>query len=140
MICIRTRRLALAYMVGVATAPAQSPNLQDLQNKLLQFEESSQKTIAELKAQIATLQRGQSTSSAVPPSSVAPQTAEVPVVHFPVKYYGTETRTRETAAENEVGAPRIDNEPLDPQLRGFFHLPGTSTYMKFGGFVKTDLF
>ena len=57
-----------------------------------------------------------------------------------MEYYGTETRTRQTAAENEVGAPRIDNEPLDPELRGFFHLPGTSTYMKFGGFVKTDLF
>jgi hypothetical protein len=29
---------------------------------------------------------------------------------------------------------------LDPELRGFFHLPGTETYMKFGGFVKADLF
>jgi hypothetical protein len=26
-----------------------------------------------------------------------------------VEYYGTETRTRNTAAENQVGAPRIDN-------------------------------
>jgi hypothetical protein len=127
-------------MLGVATAPAQTPNLQDLQNKLLQFEESSQKTIAELKAQIAALQQTQPTPRALPPSPVAPPTSEVPVVHFPVEYYGTETRTRQTAADNELGAPRIDNEPLDPQLRGFFHLPGTSTYMKFGGFVKTDLF
>lgn len=127
-------------MVGTATALAQSPSLQDLENKLLQYEQSSQKTIAELKAQIAALQQAQKPPSVVPPALVAPQTSEVPVVHFPVEYYGTETRTRETAAENEVGAPRIDNEPLDPELRGYFHLPGTSTYMKFGGFVKTDLF
>src|SRR5260370_36089021 len=140
MIKTKSQRFALACMVGVATAVAQTPNIQDLQNKLLQFEESSQKTIAELKAQIAALQGGHTAMSAVPPSPVAPQTSEVPVVQFPVEYYGTETRTRKTAAENEVGAPRIDNEPLDPQLRGVFGIPGTtSTYMQLGGFVKTDL-
>jgi hypothetical protein len=140
MIKTKSQRFALACMIGVATAVAQPPTVQDLQNKLLQFEESSQKTIAELKAQIAALQGGHTATSAVPHSPVAPQTSEVPVVQFPVEYYGTETRTRKTAAENEVGAPRIDNEPLDPQLRGFFRIPGTtSTYMKFGGFVKTDL-
>jgi hypothetical protein len=135
-----TSRLASLCILSVGTACAQTPSLQDLQNKLLQFEESSQKTIAELKAQIAALQGAQTSPGTVPRSPVAPPTSEVPVVHFPVEYYGTETRTRETAGENEVGAPRIDNEPLDPQLRGFFHLPGTNTYMKFGGFVKTDLF
>jgi hypothetical protein len=140
VIATTRQRLVLACMLSVSTARAQTPNLQDLQNKLLQFEESSQKTIAELKAQIAALQQAQPTPRALPPSSNAPQTSEVPVVHFPVEYYGTETRTRETAGENEVGAPRIDNEPLDPALRGYFHLPGTNTYMKFGGFVKTDLF
>jgi hypothetical protein len=127
-------------MIGAATALAQTPSLEDLQNKLLQYEESTQKTIAELKAQIASLQQAQKPQGAVPPASVAPQTSEIPVVHSPVEYYGTETRHRETAGENEVGAPRIDNEPLSPELRGYFHLPGTSTYMKFGGFVKTDFF
>ncbi len=140
MIATTRQRLVLACMLTVSTAFAQTPNLQDLENKLLQFEESSQKTIAELKAQIAALQGARTSPSTVPRSPVAPPTSEVPVVHSPVDYYGTETRTRETAGENEVGAPRIDNEPLDPELRGFFHLPGTNTYMKFGGFVKTDLF
>ena len=140
MIANTTSRLASVCILGVGTVCAQTPSLQDLQNKLLQFEESSQKTIAELKAQIAALQGAQTSPGTVPRSPVAPPTSEVPVVHVPVEYYGTETRTRETAGENEVGAPRIDNEPLDPQLRGFFHLPGTNTYMKFGGFVKTDLF
>ena len=86
-----TRKFTLAFMVGAATALAQTPSLQDLQNKLLQYEESSQKTIAELKAQIAALQQAQKPPSALPPSSVAPQTGEAPVVHFPVEYYGTET-------------------------------------------------
>ena len=78
---------------------------------------------------------------AVPlPAPRIPATSPVPVVHFPVEYYGAETRDRQTAGENEDGAPRIENEPLSPELLGYFHLPGTSTYMKFGGFVKADLF
>jgi DcaP outer membrane protein len=136
----RTARFASLGTIGLAAALAQTPNLQDLQNKLVEFEQSTQKTIQDLKAQIAALQQGQKATSAVPPSPSASQAGEVPVVHFPVEYYGTETRTRQTAGENEDGAPRIDNEPLDPALRGFFRLPGTQTYMKFGGFVKTDLF
>jgi hypothetical protein len=43
----------------------------------------------------------------------------------PEQFYGTETRTRQTANEEEVGAPRIDNEPLRPELLGYFHIPGT---------------
>jgi hypothetical protein len=126
-------------MVGATICPAQTPTLQDVQAKLLQFEESSQRTIAELKAEMAALQQGQKPLGVVPPAPVASQTQEVPEVRTPVEYYGTETRTRQTAGDNEVGAPRNDNDPLGPELRGFFHLPGTSTYMKFGGFVKTDL-
>ncbi len=133
-------RLALVSILIVPTGLAQTPTVQDLQTQLQQFEESTQKTIQDLKAQIASMQQAQRAAAAAATAAVAAQAQEVPVVHTPVEYYGTETRTRNTAGQNEVGAPRIDNEPLDPKLRGFFHLPGTSTYMKFGGFVKTDLF
>ena len=51
-------RLALVSILMVPAGLAQTPTVQDLQNKLLQFEESTQKTIAELKAQIAALQQG----------------------------------------------------------------------------------
>jgi hypothetical protein len=140
MIAVRPYRLAFVYILGVPAGLAQSPTVQDLQSQLRQFEESTQKTIQDLKAQIAALKQAQKPAAAVPPSPVTPQTSDGAVVHVPVEYYGFETRIRKTAGENEVGAPRIDNEPLDPKLRGFFHLPGTSTYMKFGGFVKTVLF
>ena len=139
MITNTTLRFAALCILGIGTVFAQTPSLQDVQNKLLEFEQSTQKTIQDLKAQIAALQQPQNTASAAPSSAVAPQASEPPIIHFPVEYYGTETRTRQTALENEVGAPRVDNEPLDPALHGFFHLPGTQTYMKFGGFVKTDL-
>ncbi len=153
MIVTKARRYAVAWAISIAAASAQTPDIQALQKKLLEFEQSTQKTIQEMKAQIAALQQAQTPKGAVPaptthPMPVAvppvpagvPQTSQVPVVHFPVEYYGTETRTRETAGENEEGAPRIENEPLNPDLLGYFRLPGTRTYMKFGGFVKTDLF
>ena len=44
------------------------------------------------------------------------------------------------ANDNADGAPRINNEPMDPALRGYFRLPGTGTLIKLGGFVKTDVF
>src|SRR5262249_22107312 len=134
----RTTHFALAWLVGAATSVAQTPDLQELQNKLQQVEESTQKTIKELKAQIDALEQGQkSPKSASSPAGV--QSSLAPTVEVPAEHYGTETKTRETAGQYEAGAPRVDNEPLDPELRGFIRLPNTHTFMKFGGFVKTDV-
>jgi len=119
---------------------AQTPELQEMQNSLQQFERSTQQTIQELKAKIAALEQSQKAPGAVPSSAVAPPLpSQVPTAQVPVEHYGAETLTRQTAGENESGAPRVDNEPMDPELRGFFRVPGTHTLMKFGGFVKTDV-
>ena len=140
MTIAKIRQLALACVLCAGTVFAQTSEVEDLQNQLRDFEQSSERTIAELKAQIAALEQAHKASAPTPVSTVVSENGKVPVVNAPVDRYGTETRTRQTAGENEEGAPRTDNQPLDPQLRGFFHLPGTSTYMKFGGYVKTDLF
>ena len=87
-------RLALVYILVVPAGLAQNPTVQDLQNKLLQFEQTYQKTIAELKAQIVALQQSQKPPIAAPPARVVPPTETVPVVRTPEEYYGTETRTR----------------------------------------------
>src|SRR5581483_3708034 len=63
-----------------------------------------------------------------------------PLPQLPTDHVGDLTRTREVANWNEISAPRINNEEVDPSLRGFFRLPGTGTLLKFGGFVKTDVF
>ena len=139
MITARSSYIVLASLIGVATASSQTPELRDLQNRLLQFEESTQKTIQELKAQIAALQQANKQLSAARTPAATTTPSQAPTIQIPTEYYGTETRTRETAGENEEGAPRLDNEPLDRDMRGYFRLPGTHTLMKFGGFVKTDL-
>jgi hypothetical protein len=96
----------------------------------------------EIKGQISALEESQKSPSPVTPApspATPSQPGQVPTAKLPVTNLGDETRLRQSAGSNEEGAPRIDNEPLDPELRGFFRLPGTSTIMKFGGFVKADL-
>lgn len=134
--------LILMCVVGAAPVLAQTTDIQQLKTKLQQLEQSMQ----ELRAQIAAVEQGQKLPATapvvVPPKpqpAVAAAPAAVPMGPAPVNY-GEETQKRDTAGENEVGAPRIDNEMLDPEMKGFFHLPGTTTYMKFAGFVKTDVF
>jgi len=135
MITHRTGYFVLTCTILAATALAQGPDVAQLKAKLQQLEQSMQ----ELKTQIATIEQTQKIPGPALVPSPTPAPAIVPVPQWPTDYIGTETRTRDTAGQNEVGAPRIRNEPLDPSLRGYFRLPGTSTMMKFAGFVKTDV-
>jgi hypothetical protein len=52
---------------------------------------------------------------------------------------GKATRTYQTDSQDQYAAPRYDNAPLDPKYPGYFRLPGTKTFMKIGGYAKTDL-
>ena len=51
---------------------------------------------------------------------------------------GKATGTYETTSQDPQAAPRINNEPLDPRYPGYFRLPGTSTFLRIGGYFKTD--
>jgi len=48
-------------------------------------------------------------------------------------------RERGMLRQDNYADPRIDNAPFDPQLRGFFRLPGTETMLRLGGFARTDV-
>ncbi len=51
---------------------------------------------------------------------------------------GETTANYQTFSQDPQAAARIDNAPLDPKYPGFFRLPGTSTFLKIGGYFKTD--
>ncbi|MEO8594446.1 MAG: DcaP family trimeric outer membrane transporter [Candidatus Solibacter sp.] len=51
---------------------------------------------------------------------------------------GETTTNYVTVALDPEAAPRIDNAPLDPKYPGFFRIPGTQTFLKVGGYFKTD--
>lgn len=47
---------------------------------------------------------------------------------------------RQSVADYSAGASRLDNKapPTDPELKGFFAIPGTETMFRLGGYAKLD--
>lgn len=134
-------RCVLAALVLGAPAWAQSADVNQLKQKVQQLEQMVQ----DLKQQITDVESAQKAPGiplVQPPAVPAPPPtpAQVPTAQLPSPQISQLTRQRVVANDDPQGAARIDNEQIDPTLRGFFRLPGTGTLIKLNGFVKTDLF
>jgi hypothetical protein len=123
-----------AFFLASVSASAQAPDLNQLKTKLQQLETMMQ----DLKQQISDVENAQKTPG-TPFVQPAPKPATVPTPQVPTDHIGDLTMKRETANQDSSGAARINNEEIDPSLRGYFRLPGTGTLVKMGGFVKTDV-
>jgi hypothetical protein len=119
---------AISAASGLAQAPA--ADLQQLKAQVQQLEQM----LRNLQSQIAALELAEQAPVA-PPLPPAP-----PKPLLPLTYIGEETRERKEANDDPIDAPRINNEELDPTLRGYWRLPGTKTLLRIRGFVKTDFF
>jgi len=130
------RCVLVALLIGGTTAVGQQQtDLSQLKAKMQQLEQM----MGELKKEIAAAEQVQKTPGA-PLVAVKPAEAQVPPPLAPTGHIGQFTRACDLSADNSEGLFRINNEPMDPALRGYFRLPGTGTLIKLGGFVKTDLF
>src|SRR3954470_14988954 len=129
------RCISIAFSVGAVCCFGQSTDLNQLKSKLEQLD----KMMQDLKQQIAQAETAQQ-APGQPLVSKTPQPTQVPAPQVPVDYMSKLTMTREVASQNPESAARINNEEIDPALRGYFRLPGTGTLIKLGGFVKTDVF
>ena len=49
------------------------------------------------------------------------------------------TAQYQTESQDQLAAARVDNAPLDPRYPNYFRLPGTKTFMRIGGYAKSDL-
>src|SRR5205814_457630 len=45
---------------------------------------------------------------------------------------------RQTFLDEQWPAPRANNAPIDPDLKGFMQIPGTNTIFKLGGNIRLD--
>lgn len=144
---VKLIHLKLALLVAAslpAAAVAQSnssdQNVQELRQQL-----------DELRAQMNKLQaRLSELESTKTPEAGGPSTAPTPEQHGTIEaakpphqgqtspHVGNATATYQEFSEDPVAAPRFDNIPLDPKYSGFFHVPGTQTILKIGGYFKTD--
>src|SRR5215471_18248017 len=159
MNALRASRICLVFSVFAvlpswvrAQAPVPTePDVQALQRQL----DALRAQVADLQSQIKKLTSTDSatqgsSSSAVQDSSGAQQTkstdaqqetkpSEASQEIKTEQAAGKATLQYQTNSQDEVAAARYDNAPLDPKYPGYFRLPGTKTFMKIGGYAKTDL-
>ena len=116
------------------------------QNPTQSQAEALQKQLDELRSQMTAIQEQIKNLSAAPaapvvtpgPEKTAQADAEVELKTKTQQEVGKATSQYETFSQDPVAAPRMDNAPLDPRYPGYFRLPGTRTFMKIGGYFKTD--
>ena len=123
----------------VAQSDSSSQDVQELRKQLDELREQMNK----LQTKLGELESSKATQAPAPSAAPAAkqqgttQTAEE-ALQGQSKQVGQATSTYTTFSEDTVAAARYNNAPLDPKYHGFFRLPGTETYLKIGGYFKTD--
>jgi hypothetical protein len=144
---------ALALLVVSLPARAQSnSDLEELKATI----KAMQKTIADQNARIGTLERqlqqrpaqataapGATAGTKAPASgrTVTVVGQNLPVGELPANAVPAQTsliRNRDNLNDLQQAAPRANNAPIDPSLKGFIPIPGTDTMFKIGGSARID--
>jgi hypothetical protein len=144
--------LFLLLVSLIITAPclsfAQAPPTAVSQSEALQQQvDALQKQVTELQEQIKKLAATDSATQAATGQQEAKgqDTQQETKLSEAAKEIKTEqtagkaTLEYQTESQDDVAAARYDNAPLDPKYPGYFRLPGTKTFLKIGGYAKTDL-
>jgi hypothetical protein len=151
--------IALALALVAHPAQGDTSDVEELKKMM----KAMQKTIADQNARInaqsariATLEKQQhapptkgaapavvTTTSTAPASdrSVSILGKKVPTGELPgnaVPAASTTVRDRDDFSDLQQAAPRPNNAPLDPALKGFVPIPGTDSMFKIGGSARID--
>jgi hypothetical protein len=126
-----TALIVLTAVLLALTPRARADELSDLKE-----------TIKKLEARVQALEAEKATKPAPVPAPAAPtpSAAKAPieaVQPLPASAAAPYIPSA-TVKSDEVAAPRVDNAPIDPALKGFLKIPGTDTIMKVGGYAKLD--
>ena len=108
--------------------------------------ESLQKTVDALNARIAALENEKVPPAQTPPHPLAETAAPSPQAQaVPAPRPGdvaTHVRSQipdyQNFSDHQTPAPRPDNVPLDPDLKGFIPIPGTQSMIRIGGAARVD--
>jgi len=112
-----------------ATMQEMAKTIQVLQNRVADLEK---KETVKKKEEIA----APSGAPAAKPSAFA---AGEPAAPHRVTTGTSDTTYRNTFIDDQWPAPRVNNFPIDPSLKGFLQIPGTSTIIKLGGYARLDV-
>jgi hypothetical protein len=107
-----------------------------------------EQTIAELKSRIAVLEDERASGEAGPdpvskpaePPPAAPAIVAPAITAATPGAAGSPSTVRDYDGflDLQQAAPRPENKPLDPELKGFVLIPGTETMFKIGGSARVD--
>lgn len=130
--------IAVLFLVPSALISQTNPNAEKIQALQKQLDDMKAQ-MSNVQAQITELSGGKVTATAVSvPAEETPAAQAAALNLVQGKQVPDATATYQTDNQDQVAAPRIDNEPLDPRYPGYFRIPGTKTLMKIGGYFKTD--
>lgn len=128
----------LAPAAVFAQSDSSKQNVQELRKQL----DDLRQQMDQLQARLSELEGNKAATTSPATSSTEQegtiQSTQPPAQAAPSKQVGEATATFTTFSEDNFAAARFDNVPLDPKYKGFFHLPGTQTILKIGGYFKTD--
>ncbi len=122
----------LAPHVGFAQTPADAQSVAESRRQLDQLKADVARQMNLIEAIQARL------DSMAPAKPAAEPSIEQQLPPSATTQVSVATTNYETFAQDPQAAPRLDNAPIDPKFPGFFRLPGTGTYLKIGGYFKTD--
>jgi hypothetical protein len=145
MFCLLAPLIAFAQS---APAPPSTQNIDELKQRLAGLEkevEVLRKSLTQLEEQqknaIKQLEERQKNASRQAPQHSSTQPPGAPGAQ------GSGRRQRpisgvakeETVSRDRETVARINNQPLDPELVGFFSIPGTKAKVKIDGYAKLDV-
>lgn len=134
------RRIPAILLVGLILAVPAMAEEQSEVKKLKARIQSMEQMLADLKAKVEALEKGEISAAPTTTAKVAEEPESKPAV--PTASAGGVSQAiiqRETLNTDTQAAARVDNAVVDPAMKGFFQLPGTETQIRFGGFAKVDV-
>jgi hypothetical protein len=91
-----------------------------------------------LQTRIEEIERSKTSVGANPTTAASADQQAVLAPRGGAPYVSNATSSYVTFAQDPAAAPRLDNALVDSRFPGFFRLPGTSAFLKIGGYFKTD--
>ena len=142
--------LTLAILIFTPPAFAESRDA-DIEQMKAQMQEMA-KTIKALQSKVAALENEKTAGKqSAAPAKAASTAQTAPAartasLHIPSTQSITvpageqsQTNDRHTFLDDQWPAPRVNNAPIDPTLKGFLPIPGTNTIIRLGGSARLDV-
>jgi len=127
----------LTAFAQTAGAQSSTQNIEELRRRLAELE----KEVKALRQSVTHLEEQQMRATQAATAPPPQQPAGTPSPQGPAQQTRpiTDLAKQDMVKRDRETIPRIDNKPVDPELTGFFRIPGTPAKLKIDGYAKLDV-